>query len=50
MRLRAQLFAHVQIVPADLVMKPGETAKFKVRLFDDHGRFIREASDATWGA
>src|SRR5262249_36610705 len=40
--------AHVQVVPADLVMKPGETANFKVRLFDDHGRFIREDTGATW--
>src|SRR5262249_45037670 len=40
--------AHVQVVPADLVMKPGETAKFKVRLFDDHGRLIREENSATW--
>ncbi|HZF41579.1 MAG TPA: PQQ-binding-like beta-propeller repeat protein [Blastocatellia bacterium] len=38
--------AYVQIVPADLVMKPGETAKFRVRLFDDHGRLIREESNA----
>ena len=40
--------AHVQVVPADLELKPSDTAKFKVRLFDDHGRFIREATDATW--
>jgi len=40
--------AHVQIVPADLIMKPGETARFKVRLFDDHGRFLREEQNATW--
>jgi outer membrane protein assembly factor BamB len=40
--------AHVQIVPADLVMKPGETTRFKVRLFDDHGRFIREEANAAW--
>jgi len=39
---------HVQVVPADLVIKPGETAKFKVRLFDDHGRFIREDASAAW--
>jgi hypothetical protein len=41
----------VQVVPADLVIKPGETAKFRVRLFDDHGRFIREEANAasiTW--
>jgi outer membrane protein assembly factor BamB len=40
--------AHVQIFPAELVMKPGETKSFKVRLFDDHGRFIREESNAQW--
>jgi hypothetical protein len=40
--------AHVQVVPADLVMKPGETVTFKVRLFDDHGRFLREETNATW--
>ena len=40
--------AHVQIVPVDLVIKPGATAKFRARLFDDRGRFIREESNATW--
>jgi outer membrane protein assembly factor BamB len=40
--------AHVQIFPAELVMKPGESKTFKVRLFDDHGRFIREESSAQW--
>src|SRR5262245_38937346 len=40
--------AHVQVVPVDLVIKPGETAKFKVRLFDDHGRCIREESNVTF--
>jgi outer membrane protein assembly factor BamB len=40
--------AHVQIFPAELVMKPGETKSFKVRLFDDHGRFIREEANAQW--
>ena len=40
--------AHVQVVPADLLIKPGETAKLKVRLFDDHGRFIREEANAAW--
>jgi hypothetical protein len=40
--------AHVQVVPADAVMKPGETKQFKVRLFDDHGRFIREEPNVTW--
>ncbi len=40
--------AHVQVVPADLLIKPGQTAKFRVRLFDDHGRFIREEQNAAW--
>ncbi|MBO0863226.1 MAG: hypothetical protein J2P21_32990, partial [Chloracidobacterium sp.] len=40
--------AHAQVVPADLLMKPGETSQFKVRLFDDHGRFIREEQNVAW--
>jgi hypothetical protein len=40
--------AHVQVVPADLVMKPGETVTFKLKLFDDHGRFLREESSGVW--
>ncbi|MCW5967876.1 MAG: PQQ-binding-like beta-propeller repeat protein [Blastocatellales bacterium] len=40
--------AHVQVVPADTVLKPGETARFRVRLFDDLGRFIREENGAAW--
>jgi outer membrane protein assembly factor BamB len=40
--------AHLQVVPADLIMKTGETAKFRIRLFDDHGRFIREEQSASW--
>jgi outer membrane protein assembly factor BamB len=38
--------AHVQVVPADVLTSPGQTTKFKVRLFDDHGRFIREEPNA----
>jgi hypothetical protein len=40
--------AHVQVAPVDLIMQPGESKKFRVRLFDDHGRFIREEQNATW--
>jgi len=42
--------AHVQVVPADVVMKPGETAKFDVRLFDEHGCGITEKDSLprTW--
>jgi outer membrane protein assembly factor BamB len=39
--------AHVQIVPADVVLAPGGSAQFKVRLFDADGNFIRE-SEAQW--
>jgi len=39
--------AHLQVVPADVVLAPGKSQKFRVRLFDEHGRFIREDA-ATW--
>lgn len=34
---------HLQIVPADAVMAPGESVSFRARAFDGHGRFLREA-------
>ena len=37
----------VQIVPAEVLIKPGETASFRARLFDEKGNFIRE-DKATW--
>jgi outer membrane protein assembly factor BamB len=40
--------AHVQVVPVDFLAKPGVASKFRVRLFDDHGRFIREEANVTW--
>jgi hypothetical protein len=39
--------AHVQVVPADIAIKPGEIAQFHARLFDDKGLLIGEQS-ATW--
>ncbi len=39
---------HVQVVPTELILKPGEKANFRVRLFDDKGRFIREEPGAAW--
>jgi hypothetical protein len=39
--------AHIQVVPTELVLKPGESVKFHTRLFDEQGLFIKE-SDATW--
>jgi outer membrane protein assembly factor BamB len=38
---------HLQVVPADVVLYPGESASFKVRAFDDQGRFLREVK-AAW--
>jgi len=39
---------HVQVVPAEVLLKPGESARFRVRLFDERGNFIREEAGATW--
>lgn len=39
--------AHVQVSPTELVIKPGDKVQFKVRLFDEKGRFISDGS-ATW--
>ncbi|HEU4477679.1 MAG TPA: PQQ-binding-like beta-propeller repeat protein [Pyrinomonadaceae bacterium] len=39
---------HVQVVPTELILKPGEKANFRVRLFDDKGRFIRDEPGAAW--
>jgi outer membrane protein assembly factor BamB len=40
--------AHVQVVPTELILRPGDNVKFKVRLFDERGVFIREESGASW--
>lgn len=39
---------HVQVSPTELILKPGDKANFRVRLFDEQGRFIREEKSATW--
>jgi outer membrane protein assembly factor BamB len=39
--------AHVQVVPTELVMEPGQSVTLRARLFDDKGNFIREEK-ATW--
>ncbi len=39
---------HVQVVPTELILKPGDKANFRVRLFDERGVFIREEPSATW--
>jgi outer membrane protein assembly factor BamB len=37
-----------QVVPTELILKPGDKAKFRVRLFDELGNFVREEPAATW--
>ncbi len=39
---------HVQVVPAELTLKPGDRASFRVRLFDARGNFVREEKSAEW--
>ncbi len=39
--------AYVQVVPADLAVKAGDKARFRARLFDAQGNFIKE-SEAQW--
>src|SRR5690242_652616 len=38
----------VQVVPTELILKPGEKVNFRVRLFDAQGNFIREEPSAEW--
>jgi outer membrane protein assembly factor BamB len=38
----------VQVVPTELILKPGDKVNFRVRLFDAAGNFIREEPAATW--
>ena len=44
----ANSVAHVQVVPTELILRPGDKVKFNVRLFDERGVFIREESGASW--
>jgi outer membrane protein assembly factor BamB len=39
--------AYLQVVPADLLLEPGQTTRFRARLFNAQGEFLREAQ-ATW--
>jgi hypothetical protein len=39
---------HVQVVPTELILKPGDKVNFRGRLFDSQGNFIREEPAATW--
>jgi outer membrane protein assembly factor BamB len=40
----------LQVVPAEVLVKPGDSVQFRARLFDENGRFLREVvEDASWG-
>ncbi len=39
--------AHVQVIPTELVLKPGDSVRFSARLFDGQGHFLKEGQ-ATW--
>lgn len=39
---------HVQVVPTELILKPGDKVSFRARLFDAQGNFVREEPAATW--
>ncbi|HEX6045139.1 MAG TPA: PQQ-binding-like beta-propeller repeat protein [Pyrinomonadaceae bacterium] len=38
----------VQVVPTELILKPGDKVNFRARLFDAQGNFIREEPAAQW--
>jgi outer membrane protein assembly factor BamB len=40
----------VQILPTEAIVRPGDKVAFRARLFDAHGRFIREEKQVTWNA
>jgi outer membrane protein assembly factor BamB len=40
--------AQLLVYPADVTLFPGESADFKVRLYDARGNFLHEAKDVEW--
>ncbi|HKU76571.1 MAG TPA: PQQ-binding-like beta-propeller repeat protein [Pyrinomonadaceae bacterium] len=44
----SQTPTYVQVVPTELMLKPGDKVNFRVRLFDAQGNFVREEPSATW--
>jgi outer membrane protein assembly factor BamB len=40
--------AHLQVIPTELNLDPGQSVTLKARLFDAAGRFLREEPAATW--
>jgi len=44
----SQAATYVQVVPTELILKPGDKVNFHARLFDAQGNFIREEPAAQW--
>jgi outer membrane protein assembly factor BamB len=44
----SQAATFVQVVPTELMLKPGDKVNFRARLFDAQGNFIREEPAAEW--
>ena len=44
----SQAATYVQVVPTELILKPGDKVNFRVKLFDGQGNFIREEPAAQW--
>lgn len=40
--------AVLQVVPAEALIRPGQTARFAVKAFDDHGRALPAPAGAEW--
>jgi outer membrane protein assembly factor BamB len=39
---------YVQVVPTEIIIKPGDKVQFHARVFDAQGRFIREEPSTVW--
>lgn len=46
-RIGGPIAAFLQVLPADVVLHPGQSASFTVRSFDNHGNFLKEET-AEW--
>jgi len=40
--------AHLQLVPAESLIRPGEKLSFRARLFNDRGQFLHETEEVTF--
>jgi len=45
--LTGKLPAHLQVIPADVVLHSGESAAFRLKAYDEYGNFLREVK-AEW--